>query len=135
MSPENNNQVAAIGGVFIYSENPKELAEWYKKHLGIEYEYTQEYNAFYYSFKYLDIDSKKKYYTAWSILSSKLRPKLDFKAFTVNYRVYDIENTVNNLKLQGINIRGVDTYPEGKFAWLDDPEGNHIELWEDTKAK
>ncbi len=131
----NNKTIAAIGGIFIYSEKPKELADWYKKHLGIEYEYTQEYNAFYSSFPYKDLDGKKKYYTAWSILSSKLRPKLDFRAFTVNYRVHDIEDTVGMLKLQGVKVRGIDTYPEGKFAWLDDPDGNHIELWEDTKAK
>lgn len=135
MESENHQHVAAIGGVFIYSENPKKLAEWYKKHLGIEYQYTPEYNAFYASFPYLDTDGKQKRYTAWSILSAKLRPKLDFRAFTVNYRVHNIEDTVGNLKLQGLNIRGVDIFPEGKFAWLDDPEGNHIELWEDTTAR
>jgi D-3-phosphoglycerate dehydrogenase len=135
MESKNSKTIAAIGGIFIYSEKPRELADWYKKHLGIEYEYTQEYNAFYSSFPYKDLDGKKKYYTAWSILSSKLRPKLDFRAFTVNYRVYDIEDTVAYLKLHGVSVRGVDTYPEGKFAWLDDPEGNHIELWEDTTVK
>ena len=127
--------IAAIGGVFIYSENPKELAEWYKKHLLIDWEFTEEYGSYYATFFYKDAADGKKYCTVWSILGSNVRPKLDFRAFTVNYRVNNIDKAVEHVKSLGVEVRGVDVYPEGKFAWIEDPEGNHIELWEDTKAK
>jgi len=127
--------IAAIGGVFIYSEHPKELAEWYKEHLNIEWEITEQYDSFFTVFPYVDKNDGKKYYTAWSILGSKVRPRLDFRAFTVNYRVNSIEATVEHLRKKGVNVRGIDEYPEGRFAWAEDPEGNHLELWEDIKAK
>ena len=127
--------IAAVGGVFIYSENPKELAQWYKKHLLIEWEFTEEYNSFFATYPYKDSADGKKYYTAWSILGSKVRPKLDFRAFTVNYRVNNIDKLVEHVKSLGVEVRGIDEYPEGRFAWMEDPEGNHIELWEDTRAK
>lgn len=127
--------ISAIGGVFIYSEHPLELAEWYKNILGIDWEYTEEYNCYFLTYPYNDSKTGKKFYTAWSILGSKVRPKLDFRAFTINYRVHDIDKFVELIKSKGLEVRGPDVYPEGKFAWLEDPEGNHIELWEDTKAK
>nr|NQU92050.1 hypothetical protein [Bacteroidota bacterium] len=50
----------------------------------------------------------------------------------VNYRVIDLEKTVGHLKEYGVEPTEIEVYPEGKFAWCEDPEGNHIELWEDT---
>lgn len=135
METSQDKYISAVGGVFIYTENPEELAVWYKKHLFINWEYSKEYNSYFATFPYVDKDDGKKYYTAWSIIGSKLRPKLDFRAFTVNYRVNNIEKLCEHVRSQGVEVRGVDEYPEGKFAWMEDPEGNHIELWEDTKAK
>ena len=135
MDTPQENFISAIGGVFIYSENPKELAEWYKKCLCINWEFTEQYNCYFTTFPLLDVKDGKKYYTAWSILGSKVRPKLDFRAFTVNYRVSNMDKAVEYIRSLGIEVKGIDEYPEGRFAWLEDPEGNHIELWEDTKAK
>lgn len=130
-----NNLVAAIGGVFIYSKNPSALAEWYKVHLGINFEHSEEYKAYYFSFYYRDEkDPSKKYYTAWSILYSKDRPEVKEKIFCINYRVNDLEKTVEHLKKLNAEVKEIEEYPEGKFAWIYDPEGNYIELWEDTKS-
>jgi len=30
-----------IGGIFIYSSDPLRLAEWYREHLGIEYQHSE----------------------------------------------------------------------------------------------
>ncbi len=135
MDSSQDKFIAAVGGVFIYSENAKELAEWYKKHLLIDWEYTEQYQSYFATFPYKDAGDGKKYFGVWSIQSSKLRPKLDFRAFTVNYRVNNIDKLVEHAKSLGVEIRGIDDYPEGRFAWMEDPEGNHIELWEDTKVK
>ncbi len=38
---------------------------------------------------------------------------------------------VAQLRSAGITVRVEETvYPNGRFAHLQDPEGNHIELWE-----
>ena len=124
--------VAHLGGVFIYSENPHELAEWYRENFGISYESHPDGSAFYASFFYNEVTTGKKAYLAWAIMKSKKRPTNIGKVFTVNYRVFDIKRLIDHLKLSEVYVSDIEIFPEGKFAWCEDPEGNHIELWEDT---
>lgn len=124
--------VAHIGGVFIYSADASALAEWYRQVFDIPYEYTQEFQAFYYSFYYTDAEDRKRY-LAWSILQSQEHPSHEPRAFCVNYRVHDLEAFVEHLKGKNIEVKGIEEHPEGKFAWIHDPDGNYIELWEDNR--
>jgi len=49
----------------------------------------------------------------------------------INYRVDDMDALMAKLKVAGIELLGGPDYEEnGVFAWLLDPEGNKIELWE-----
>ena len=128
--------VANIGGVFIYSRNPKELAEWYVKHLGIEFVYTEENKNYVAVFNYKDIDSDKQAYFVWSILDGKNRPDYEGKVFTVNYRVNNMDEVLAHLKSLGAEVKGPETHEgQGIFAWINDPDGNNIELWQDTEMK
>ncbi|MBI5404099.1 MAG: VOC family protein [Ignavibacteriae bacterium] len=130
---EQKDFVAHIGGTFIYSVDPKSLAKWYSKHLGIEFESNgTDGNIFYRTYFYNDISTGKKAYMVLSILENKNRPFLFEKVFCVNYRVNNIESVASYLKTLNIEVKGIEVYPEGKFAWITDPEGNYIELWEDT---
>lgn len=124
--------IANIGGIFLYSEHPKELSEWYKKYLGIKFKYTKEYDAHYASFPYKDLHYKKETYSIFSIMPLKDRPFCKERPFTINLRVYDIEKVVDYLRKLDVNVKGIEIYDEGKFAWMEDLDGNHIELWEDT---
>jgi predicted enzyme related to lactoylglutathione lyase len=54
------------------------------------------------------------------------------RPFTINLRVYDVEKIVDHLEKCGAKVKGIEVYDEGKFAWTEDLDGNHIELWEDT---
>ena len=49
----------------------------------------------------------------------------------VNFRVRDLDAMVAQLRAVGISVE-VDQqhYPNGRFARLNDPEGNPIQLWE-----
>jgi predicted enzyme related to lactoylglutathione lyase len=49
----------------------------------------------------------------------------------INFRVDDLDAMVQQLRAAKIDV-AVDTatYPNGRFARLQDPEGNPIELWE-----
>ncbi|MFI5149585.1 MAG: VOC family protein [Bacteroidia bacterium] len=125
--------VSNIGGAFIYSENPETLAQWYAKHLGIVFETIPGGSACYASFPYTDIATGKQATMAWSIIKSKSRPAfVPSKHYMINYRVADAEKTAAHLRSLGITVKGVEVYPEGKFAWCSDSEGNELELWEDT---
>ena len=49
----------------------------------------------------------------------------------VNFRVENLNNLITVLKSEGVTIVGdIQTFDYGKFAWILDPEGNKIELWE-----
>lgn len=131
---EQKKITAYPGGIFIYSENPRELAEWYRDCLGISYETHPDGSAFYASFFYLEPESGKKSYLVWSIIKSDDRPRAAKKLFTVNYRVLDLQQTLDHLRENEVAVSEIESYPEGKFAWCEDPEGNYIELWEDAPS-
>ena len=131
MSAAPPNLVANIGGTFIYSNTPKELAEWYRNALGLQWGHTEEYNAFYAVLKYRELDDDRERGIVWSIMQAKDRPAFEGKVFTVNYRVHSMEATVAHLKSLGISVKGPEKYPEGIFAWITDPDDNGIELWEE----
>jgi predicted enzyme related to lactoylglutathione lyase len=125
--------VTHIGGTFIYSNDPKSLAKWYTKHLGIEFEASgADAGIFYKTYFYNEVNSGKKASLVFSILENKNRPYLYEKTFCINYRVSDLESVASYLRTLGIEVKGIEVYPEGKFAWVTDPEGNYVELWEDT---
>ncbi len=49
----------------------------------------------------------------------------------VNYRVEDLHALVAALKAEGCNVLDkIDESEYGKFAWVIDPEGNKVELWQ-----
>jgi predicted enzyme related to lactoylglutathione lyase len=49
----------------------------------------------------------------------------------INYRVDDLDGMIEQLKTAGIElVGGPDTDFNGKFAWIMDPDGNKVELWE-----
>lgn len=123
--------VIALGGIFIYSEEPQRLARWYEKHLGLVYEHIEEDEVYYVSFPHRELDSDKKSYTVFSILSTDFRPFINDKSFTVSLRVSDLDGMVEKLKSARIVVRDIAEHHGGKYTWINDPEGNYIELWED----
>jgi predicted enzyme related to lactoylglutathione lyase len=49
----------------------------------------------------------------------------------VNYRVEDLHALVEVLREEGCNVlEKIDDSEYGKFAWVIDPEGNKVELWQ-----
>ncbi len=125
--------VAHVGGTFIYSKNPKELADWYKSRLGINYDHYEGHGVYYCAMPYKDVDNDQKSYIVWSIMDSANRPTVEGKVFCINYRVHNLADTLEHLKSLGETLeKEPETYEQGKFAWIYDPDGNYIELWEDT---
>jgi len=121
-------QVTGIGGVFFKAKgDPKVLAAWYQEHLGIK---LAPWGGA--VFRWPDDKAKDKGVTAWNIDEKDSEKFSHSEAnFMINYRVDDLLGMVANLKAAGIKIlEGPDISEYGKFAWILDPEGNKIALWE-----
>ena len=118
-------RVTGIGGIFFKSTNSKDLKEWYKKHLDFN---INEYGS---TFWWKTIDGNLAS-TQWSVFEKNndyFSPSN--KDFMFNYRVENLSELIKKLKKEGVTIVGkMVAYDYGKFAWILDPEGNKIELWE-----
>ena len=116
-------KVTGIGGVFFRASDPKALAEWYERHLGVTRTPTsyaaepwrQEQGPTVFA----PFKADTKYFGR------------ETQQWMINFRVRDLDAMAAQLKSAGIAVE-VDsqTYPNGRFARLKDPEGNPIELWE-----
>ena len=120
-------KVTGIGGVFFFSENPKQSREWYAKHLGLA---VNDYGS---SFEFRDTNEPDKInYLQWSPFKKGdkyFEPSK--KEFMINYRVQNIEGLVKKLKSEGVKILDkIESFDYGKFIHIMDHEGNKIELWE-----
>ncbi len=120
-------RVKGLGGVFFKTNDPKMMKAWYEKHLGIP---DAPYGA---TFEWRKSNEETKSgFTAWSIFSDTTKYfQPSSKEFMINYRVENLVELLKVLKEEGVTIVGeVDEQEYGKFAWILDPEGNKIELWE-----
>jgi catechol 2,3-dioxygenase-like lactoylglutathione lyase family enzyme len=51
--------------------------------------------------------------------------------FMINYRVDNLDEMLAQLRAGGVPvIKGPESHENGKFAWIMDPDGNKVELWE-----
>jgi predicted enzyme related to lactoylglutathione lyase len=130
--------IDGIGGVFLFSNDPKRLAAWYRDCLGIvPAGEDAECNSIFATFESRDIGNPEiKRTTAWAIMSTDQDIKDKPRTGQVNYRVKNMGEVISHLKSKGVVIEKTQEYPEyGNFAWLKDPDGNKIELWEPVEER
>jgi predicted enzyme related to lactoylglutathione lyase len=48
--------------------------------------------------------------------------------------VDDLDGMLDQLKSAGVQIDKREDHEYGRFAWIIDPEGNRVELWEAPKS-
>ncbi|MEO8937470.1 MAG: VOC family protein [Burkholderiaceae bacterium] len=121
-------RVTGIGGIFFKAKDAPALQAWYKRHLGID---VQEWGGTAFTWTGAD-GTPSAGTTVWSISSTESDQFAPGKAsFMVNYRVEDLYLLVDLLKEEGCNVlERIDDSEYGKFAWVIDPEGNKVELWQ-----
>lgn len=137
--------INGVGGVFLFSEDPKRLADWYQDAFDLPLETYGE-TAFGYTFAAVDPkDSSRRFETVFSIMKAKSNlPKMPANSgaedmygdqpYMVNLRVDDLEATLTRLAERGVKplFRQDESY--GKFAWVRDADGHRVELWEPIGA-
>jgi catechol 2,3-dioxygenase-like lactoylglutathione lyase family enzyme len=123
-------RVTGVGGVFIKSRDPERLYAWYEKHLGLKQHPEHGGVALHWN-----EDQRYDPLTAWAVFpadSNYFDPSP--APFMINYRVADLDALLEALCAEGVAIdpqREDSDY--GRFAWIFDPDGNKIELWEPLK--
>jgi D-3-phosphoglycerate dehydrogenase len=118
-------KVTGIGGFFFKAKDYKKLLDWYSEKLGLK---TDQYGS---TFWWKDKEGNDCS-TQWSPFAADTTYFLPSeKQFMQNFRVENLLHLLDELKNEGVTILGdMETYDYGKFAWILDPEGNKIELWE-----
>ncbi|MBI3677827.1 MAG: VOC family protein [Proteobacteria bacterium] len=116
--------ITGLGGIFFKSEDPKALAAWYRDVLGLHVE---------------DWGGALLRYDAPGhppqLVWSPFAQNTDYMApstreFMLNFAVDDLDAFLAKLKQKGVAVLKRDEDPNGKFAWILDPDGTKIELWE-----
>jgi predicted enzyme related to lactoylglutathione lyase len=124
--------VDGISGITIYSPNARRLAEWYHTHFGIECEYNDAEDAYYHEFYQRDYyESGKITRITWAIRQQNEISVKSPQAFLVSYRVEDLDQFLNRLKFSGVAVLKVEDRQNAKLAWIDDQDGNRLELFQD----
>lgn len=122
------NRVTGIGGIFFTAKDAPALRAWYKRHLGID---VQEWGGA--AFRWTDVEGKAVAGTTiWSVGPAADAPFAPGKSpFMVNYRVEDARALAKLLREEGCHVlEKIDESEYGVFAWVIDPEGNKVELWQ-----
>ena len=125
-------KVTGIGGVFFKSTGDhKTLAEWYSRNLGIQFEPWG--GAI---LKWADDKAADGGQTVWHVAekNTKWFSPSD-SSFMINYRIDHMSDMLAQLKRNGVEIvKGPESDDNGTFAWVLDPDGNKVELWEPTQG-
>jgi predicted enzyme related to lactoylglutathione lyase len=121
-------KISGIGGFFFRARDPEALARWYSEHFGIDpapgdyavMPWVQE---------------------GGPTVFAPFRDDTEYfgdeqRAWMLNFRVSDLDAMVAALRAADITVAvDPETYPNGRFARVADPEGNPIELWEPRGAE
>ena len=111
-----------IGGFFFRAQDPKKLGAWYEENLGIKMP--------------VDYDTPPWRSEAGTTVFTPFAQ--DTKAFgdmkqqwMINFRVRSLDAMAAQLRAKGVKVEiDPQTYPNGRFGSLADPEGNPIQLWQ-----
>jgi predicted enzyme related to lactoylglutathione lyase len=120
-------KTVGIGGIFLKARDPNALQAWYETHLGI-----------------LRSESGALLFEGPPSMGTTVFAHFSVETgyfgegpqqFMVNFRVDDLDGLLSQLSAAGVRIdpRRED-YPYGRFAWIWDPEGNRVELWQPPPA-
>lgn len=141
------SHISGVGGAFVFSEDPARLAGWYRDKLGLAFEGSEEFGAFYQVFWGLDPDDPaKRLDTTFAIMRSRVPlPPRDTEdepeemygdqPFMLNLRVNDLNALLDELQHMGIEIISREDEEYGSFGWIRDGDGNRVELYQPAPGK
>jgi catechol 2,3-dioxygenase-like lactoylglutathione lyase family enzyme len=112
-------RVIGVGGVFFTAKDPQAVRAWYQRVLGVDLGGGSAHWA--YPDKGVTVLSVK---TDASYFAPSTQP------FMINLIVEDLAGLLAKAEAAGVKPLGREDHEYGKFAWLLDPAGVKVELWE-----
>jgi catechol 2,3-dioxygenase-like lactoylglutathione lyase family enzyme len=114
-------KVTGLGGIFYKAADPEATRAWYQDKLGIGGEWGAMFPF-------------KEDGDGYALLSP-FKAETDYFApsgqpFMINLRVDDLDAMIGELEAKGVAIIGRQDEDYGRFAWILDPDGIKIELWQ-----
>lgn len=123
-SAEPAGRITGVGGVFFKAKDPKALSAWYRDVLGLPLES--------WGGAMLRYDAPGHppvlVWNAFPASTSYFAPSTG--SLMINYAVDDLDAFLARLHTKGVEPLKRADDDNGRFAWILDPEGNKIELWE-----
>ncbi|MCH8489407.1 MAG: VOC family protein [Oceanicaulis sp.] len=125
--------VIGVGGVFVKSADPAATRAWYQDVLGMS---LNEYGEF--DFRHRRSadtfeDGARTIFARFDAASTYFDPSPH--PLMINLIVDDLDAILARLADRGVPLVGEpETYPYGRFAWIMDPDGVKLELWESVRA-
>lgn len=126
-------KVLGVGGVYFRCCDPQETLAWYKVVLGIELNGSG-------SLDFPHRESVMEHGAGARTVVAPLRGDNRYfspssKAFMLNFIVDDLDAMIARIEKAGVPLAGEPVrYAQGRFAWVMDPNGLKIELWEPVEA-
>lgn len=123
-------KILGLGGLFFKSPDPEALCKWYADVLGFPIDGWP--GAI---FQLADTGGRQAF-TVWSAFKADT----DYFApsaqpFMMNFRVDDLDGFLAEIEAKGAAVTRHDGGDDnGRFAWVMDPDGNKVELWEPKAA-
>lgn len=116
-----------VGGIFFKAHDPQKLSAWYAQHFGIP---SQDGGT-------LAFDGPES--TGMTVFAHFPESTKYFgegpQQAMVNFRIDDLDALLKQLADAGVQIDpNREDYAYGRFAWVWDPEGNRVELWESGRT-
>jgi catechol 2,3-dioxygenase-like lactoylglutathione lyase family enzyme len=125
LSAEPLGRITGVGGIFFKSKDPKALITWYRDVLGIKVEAWGGAMLPYDAPKHPPVLTLNVFKEGSDYMEPSKRE------FMLNFAVDDLVAFLDRLRAKGVPIlKRDDSDPSGKFAWIVDPDGIKIELWE-----
>ena len=116
--------ITGVGGIFFKSKDPKALMAWYRDVLGIRVEAWGGAALRY------DAPGHPPVVTVNAFRQTNTYMAPSTREFMIDFAVDDLPAFLERLKAKGVAILDTQNDASGKFAWILDPDGTKIELWE-----
>jgi predicted enzyme related to lactoylglutathione lyase len=127
-------KVIGLGGFFFKSKDGKKLGAWYRKHLGFD---VQSWGGAVFNWEEKPKSAHERQ-TVWSPFPADTKHFAPSREpYMLNLIVDDLDALLAKLRRARVKIdaKGVEASEYGKFAWVMDPEGRRLELWEPPLKK
>jgi len=126
MSKNSAGRVLGVGGIFFKAADHEALVAWYEDKLGMKW------SGYGFHFRHDDDsfgDQAFNLLTPFADDTSYFAPST--RDFIINLRVDDLDALLAKLAAKDVHpVDDVLDEPYGKFAWIVDPAGIKIELWQ-----